>query len=332
MTFRDSLRAGFRTIGSDIRVKSPEILIGVGIVSILGGVFVGCKNTLKIKEVLDEHNDMIDLIEEHRGTKEYPEEDAIEDIQTLYRNTGVEMVKAYAPVVIMEIVGIGCILKSHSIMKDRYFGALSTINAMQIGYSAYRNRVKEKVGEQEEYDLFHNIKKEQVEEEYVDEKGKKRKRFVDQVVDIGEAAGRFSYMFDRNSWGFKDMYSNKRFMDFAEKQFNQQLFNRGKEIGFANMTVKEITDYFNWTDREKDQFALLSNGFIYRDDEYSHYEKYSDGVPRIIKLDTNPNFGVTEAETWVDINAYPILGAVKDYMDSVNKRNKKVGKYIPAIA
>ena len=99
------------------------------------------------------------------------------------------------------------------------------------------------------------------------------------------------------------------------------------------MTAKEVTDYFNWTDREKDQFALLVNGWIYREDEYNNYEKYEDGVPRIIKLETNPRFGVTEAETWVDLNCYPILNAVSQYEKEVKKRNGRLaGKYIPAFA
>lgn len=332
MTFGNSLKVGFATIGNDMKVKSPEIFLGVGIICVVGGTLLACRNTLKIKTVLDDHNEMIEKINKFRGTPKYSEEDARQDTAVLYRNTIGDMAKAYAPVVALEVIGLGCILYSHKVLSDRYFGALSTINAMQLGLNAYRNRIKDKLGEQEEFDLFHNIKKELVEEEYIDEKGKKKTRMVEKPITSGEAATRFSYMFDRNSWGFKDMYSNKRFFNFTEKSFNEQLYSRGKDTGFSNMTAKEITDYFGWTEREKDQLALLTNGWIFRADEYNNYEHYDDGTPRIIHLGTNPAFGVTEAETWVDFDCHPILNDVGNYEKEVKKRNKKLtGRYIQTI-
>lgn len=332
ISFGDSLKIGFATIGNDMKIKTPEILLGVGLVCVVGGTLLACKNTLKIKEVLDDHNEYIEKIEKFRGTEKYSEEDAQQDTAILYRNTIGSMVKAYAPVVGLEILGLGCILYSHKVLSDRYLGALSTINAMQLGLNAYRNRVRDKVGAQEEYDLFHNIKKEFVEEKFIDEKGKERTRVAEVPITSGEAATRFSYMFDRNSWGFKDMYANKRFFNFTEKSLNEQLYSRGKDTGFSTMTAKEVTDYFGWTEREKDQLALLTNGWIFRMDEYQNYEKYDDGTPHIIHLATNPAFGITESETWVDLDCHPILNDVGNYEKEVKLRNKKLtSKYIQTI-
>lgn len=324
MGFIDTMKLGFKTIGNDIRVNSPELLIGAGVVAIIAGTVVGCKNTLKIKKVLEEHNEVIDDIKEYRGKGTYTEEEADRDLVVQYANTTSELIKAYAPVVALETIGIGCILYSHKIMKDRYFGALSTINGMQLAYSAYRDRVRKEVGDQKEYDLFHNIKRELIEEEYVDEDGKTKTRTKEVVVDRGSEFGHNSYPFDGECWGYKDMYHNKRNMDWVEHEFNFQLYNRGKETGFATFTKKEVTDYFGWSKDDPYPTEQLTNGWIYdrEEDLAGKYEHYEDGVPRIIKLGVSPEFGTETGFTFVDLNCYPILPGMRAYQQKIQERRR----------
>ena len=47
-----------------LKKYSPEILLGVGVVGVVGSAVLACKATLKVEEVLDEHTKMTCQINE----------------------------------------------------------------------------------------------------------------------------------------------------------------------------------------------------------------------------------------------------------------------------
>ena len=53
--------------GIILKAKSPEILIGAGIVLVLGGTYMACRATSKAKDIIENRNDEITTIkfEEH---------------------------------------------------------------------------------------------------------------------------------------------------------------------------------------------------------------------------------------------------------------------------
>ena len=105
--------------------KSPELLIGSGIVLGIAAAVSACKATLKVEEVVDEAKMKLDKIHEaheHGATEHglsYSEEDYQKDLVTQYTKTGVEFVKLYGPAVIMGCVSVGCILGGHRILTKR---------------------------------------------------------------------------------------------------------------------------------------------------------------------------------------------------------------------
>ena len=91
------------TAGSKMLFKvkkiSPEILIGVGIVSIGAGTVLACKATLKADAVLDEHANKMFAIEEakEKFPDSYSDKDELQDKVTTYTQTGVGFAKLYWP-------------------------------------------------------------------------------------------------------------------------------------------------------------------------------------------------------------------------------------------
>lgn len=149
-------------VGMKVQKYSPEILVGVGIVSIVGGVVLACRATLKAEEILDEHEEEMELIES--ATKlndgDYSEKDQQRDIVVAYAHTVGKFAKLYAPSVALLTIGIGCMLGSYGILKKRNIALMAAYEGLQKKFLEYRDRVKTKVGEEEEERLYHGATEE----------------------------------------------------------------------------------------------------------------------------------------------------------------------------
>jgi hypothetical protein len=91
--------------GLILRKYSPEILMGVGIVGIIGSTVLACKATLKAEETVDRAKGKFDKIHEAKeligkesymsdkdGNKiEYTEQDYKKDLTVAYVQTGVTL-------------------------------------------------------------------------------------------------------------------------------------------------------------------------------------------------------------------------------------------------
>ena len=157
--------------------KSPELLIGSGIVLGIAAAVSACKATLKVEEVVDEAKMKLDKIHEaheHGATEHglsYSEEDYQKDLVTQYTKTGVEFVKLYGPAVIMGCVSVGCILGGHQILTKRNAAITAAYTAVSKAYDAYNERVIEKYGKEEADNLKYGLKTEKIVETKEDENG-----------------------------------------------------------------------------------------------------------------------------------------------------------------
>ena len=157
--------------------KSPELLIGSGIVLGIAAAVSACKATLKVEEVVDEAKMKLDKIHEaheHGATEHglsYSEEDYQKDLVTQYTKTGVEFVKLYGPAVIMGCVSIGCILGGHRVLTKRNAAITAAYTAVSKAYDAYNERVIEKYGKEEADNLKYGLKTEKIIETKEDENG-----------------------------------------------------------------------------------------------------------------------------------------------------------------
>lgn len=142
-----------RTTGFRIKKYSPEILLGTGLVCVVAGVVVACKQTPKAEEVIAEANDKRKEIEaevsDELNTK-YTEEVAVKDIHTIKRETAWKLVKTYAPVVGLEALGVVCILSSYGILHKRNVVLLAAYEALDDRFKKYRERAQQVLGEERE--------------------------------------------------------------------------------------------------------------------------------------------------------------------------------------
>ncbi len=118
---------------------APELFEGLGVVSIIAGVVGACKATLKVSDVLDEHNSKLRQIKICQETcpEEYTEIDANKDRITLTIQTTVNIVKQYIIPVLLIGSGVTSMLWGHHVLKVRlakYAAAIVALNSEIDGY------------------------------------------------------------------------------------------------------------------------------------------------------------------------------------------------------
>ena len=166
-----------------IRKHSPEILTAVGVVGIVVSGVKLCKATTKLNPVLEEAKKNIEMV--HEGVEcgtvmtedpttnelvevEYTPEDGKKDIRIYTVKAGLEVVKLYAPAVLIGVASIGCMVGSHVILRKRNVALAAAYAAVDKGFKAYRGRVIERLGEAMDKELLYGLKAQKVVEEVVD--------------------------------------------------------------------------------------------------------------------------------------------------------------------
>ena len=149
--------------GLVLQTKSPGLLFGAGIVGVIGGTVLACRATLKMEEVLGEAKVKLDMAKglEH---DDYSERDRQKDITTIYVQTGVKVLRAYGPAIIIGGLSIAALTSSHNILSRRNAALMSAYAAMEKGFAEYRARVVEKYGEDEDRNMRYGSRTEVVKE------------------------------------------------------------------------------------------------------------------------------------------------------------------------
>jgi len=200
--------------------SSPGILLGVGIVGMVGSTVLACRATLKMEEVLDETRGKLEMAKtlEH---VEYSEKDRKRDISLIYFQTGVKVTRLYSPAIIVGVISIAALTKSHNILTSRNAALTAAYTALDKGFNQYRARVIEKYGEDQDRDFRYGT--EQV--EIVDPKTNKKKIVKRVSSDEPSIYARF---FDQSSssWSKEPEY-NLIFLKAQQNYANDLLHARG---------------------------------------------------------------------------------------------------------
>ena len=167
----------------------PEILVGSGLALVVIGGIYACVKTTKAPKIVEEHKDRLNKIKEYKsGTSDneqlYSDADYRKDVAKTYLTTATKFVKLYYGPMIVGTVGVGCVLYGHGLLKKENAEILAAYGTMQKAFDKYRERVREKYGDDIDQKMFNG--ESEIEEGEIDEKGKvkKTKRVV--VNPVGD--------------------------------------------------------------------------------------------------------------------------------------------------
>ena len=220
-------------IGFKIKKASPEIMVVAGVVGVVTSTVMACKATTKVNDILEETRKQVDdvhnvLDSDVVSEDEYTNDDAKKDLAIIYTQTGVKLIKLYAPSVIVGALSITGILASHKILKKRNVALTAAYATIDRSFKEYRGRVVERFGKELDRELRYNIKAQEIEEKTVDKDGNEtvEKKTIS-VVDPNMYSD-YARIFDNGSMGWtKDPEYNLMFLKLQQNQANDRLRAQG---------------------------------------------------------------------------------------------------------
>lgn len=157
------IRSMFNSVKTKVSNNSPEILVITGVIGVVTATVLACRATIKAKEVKEDKDSQIDMInaceqdgktiDENNEEVEYTEEDAKKDRMTVKVKAWLKYGKIFAPAVIVGALSISAILFGHNILRKRYISLGSAYTALDKAYAEYRKRVEDKYGEEAEKEI-----------------------------------------------------------------------------------------------------------------------------------------------------------------------------------
>ena len=230
----------------ELKKHSPEILVTAGIIGVVTSTVMACKATTKVNRVLDDTKKELDNIHEYMDKGyipvpadgeikkvEYSQEDGEKDLKIIYTQTGLKVIKLYAPAALLGTAALLSIVKSHSILRKRNVAIAAAYATVDKGFKEYRKRVAERFGEAVEKEIKYNLQTKEVEEKVIDEKGKE-KTVTKTVTVLGpNDYSEFSKIFDKlnPNWENTPEY-NMLFLKAQQNYANDLL--RAKGFLFLN--------------------------------------------------------------------------------------------------
>jgi hypothetical protein len=156
---------------------SPKIMFVAGVVGVGATVVLACRATLKVDEVLQEHEKTVGRIDEaareiniSTNERPYSEADRKRDLTLLYAQTAGKFARLYGPSIVVGVVSIALLTGAHLVLSRRNMALTAAYAALDKGFREYRQRVSDELGPDKERDLRLG----QVEEEITDEDGNKK--------------------------------------------------------------------------------------------------------------------------------------------------------------
>lgn len=155
---------------------APEALVIAGVVGVVASTVMACKATTKAGDILQDFTDAMDKVHEASdlNVEKYTDEDAKKDTVIVYTQTAVKFIKLYAPAIILGSLSLGCIVSSHYILRKRNAALAAAYTAVDNAFKEYRNRVKERFGEDVDRQIRCNVKAVEVTDTVTDAKGKEK--------------------------------------------------------------------------------------------------------------------------------------------------------------
>jgi len=204
---------------------APLILFAVGTVGVVTAAVIACRATLKLEEVLDEADNNITELKDRRDSEDMTEKEFSRAASKVYFKAGAKIAGMYAPAALLLAGSIAALTGSHVMLTNRYAGMVSAYAALDKGFKAYRERVVEKLGKDQDQEFRYGTQELEIVEEAADGSGpvvKTIKRAAPTADTI------YARWFDSgsNMWN-KEAALNYVFLKSQEEHWNYRLGLKG---------------------------------------------------------------------------------------------------------
>lgn len=277
--------------------NSPGLLLGAGIVGAVASTVLACRATLKVDQVVGEAKEKLDLAKTLQH-EDYSEHDRNRDVTLIYVQTSVEVVKLYAPAIIIGGFAIAALTRSHYILSKRNAALTAAYAALEKGFGEYRARVIEKYGEEEDRNLRYGT-------ELVEIKDSKGKKQIVTRVAPGEPSI-YARFFDEysSSWSKEPEY-NLIFLKAQQNYANDLLHARGHVF---------LNDVYDMLNIPRSQAGAVVGWLLTQNNTTDNFVNFGvfDGKDRAVDFVNG-----REGAILLDFN---VDGVIYDKIESVDRR------------
>lgn len=216
--------------GRALQKCSPQILLGVGVIGVVGTIIWASYESTKLGETLDECADRMDEV------KTPPDEwiDAEDgefvpdskEIGKVYLANAWSIMRLYVGPAFLGVASIALIVESHHILNLRYLSSVAAYETVDQAFEEYRGRVREDLGEDADLQYRYGWKEETIEREVEGKNGKKK--VVEETVrtlDKDNITGEFARFFDETCMPYwsEDPEKNLLFLKMQQQTANDRL-------------------------------------------------------------------------------------------------------------
>lgn len=299
-------------VGLVLSKHSPAMLSVIGGVGVVATAVLASQETLRVKEVVEPHVENLELISAtlEDETKQYSDQDALHDRTVIYARLGRDLLKLYAPALVVGVLTIASIAASHRISAKRIAGLTAAYGALDQSYRRYRGRVEQALGEEGMKELDTKIR-EQAKKDIAE----RRKPDAD-ISEIGDSvfdlagASQYAVLYDENAatWN-KNRNLSTSILRAQENYANDLLNCRGyvmlnevyAGLGLPQTSAGAVVGWIRKDDGGADGYITFGDWDAnYFDDIYKDVD------------------GVCEARRWIlDFN---VDGVIWDRIDEVSVR------------
>lgn len=208
-----------------VQKNAPNLLFAAGIIGSVGATVLACRATLKLEGIVDETKKNLDLItgideREPEIAQSYSPDDRQHDTMIVYGRATVDIIKLYAPAVVVGGFSIAALTKSHNMLNDRVAALSAAYAALSAGYEKYRAKVIEKYGEEQDRE-FRQAR------DVVPLEGPDGK-IIDQTVVSHDGTSPYAKFFDESSTNWtKNAEYNYAFLVAQQNWANDKLRAQG---------------------------------------------------------------------------------------------------------
>ena len=223
-----------------LRKHSPEILVGVGAVSVGCGTVLACKATPEAKDIWESNADIVGFDVDEDGTMIEREATDIEK-RKLIIDSGLKIAKLYAPGAGLVIGGVTMLVAAKSIEHNRLTAALGAYSSLQAAFDEYRGRVIEEGGQELDAKFLNGTKIEKVSYTCKDEETGKNKKSKEEISVFTGGESPYHRIFDEcnSPMEWRDnLEQNKFFLECQQTVLNRELQTTGRI--FLNDVYKRL--------------------------------------------------------------------------------------------
>jgi hypothetical protein len=273
---------------------APKVLFVGGVVGMVGSTVLACRATLKVEGILDRVDAGKEQAEEvfavvndpeYIGESTYSLKEYKKDLHIIRARGLGQVVKLYAPSVILGAASVAALTKSHNILQDRNLALAAAYTAVDSAFARYRERVIDMFGEEMDDDI--RYESEQV--DVVDEETGEVKT-ITRIVDApGSAYSRFYDEESSRNWSTNPDI-NMAFLRTVQNYANDRLKIRGHvflnevydELGLSHTKAGSVVGW-RWNKESGDDYI----DFGIWDDTSEAVNDFFNGREGAILLDFN---------------------------------------------